>query len=87
MAIRCANGLNGGARKLVVKGSVEEQIVADCLELGLGLRSTAAMVNNFRCAEGLQLMHVGVSAIYTAYKRMDAITCKIGKRKQGSKDS
>ena len=50
----------GGHNKLILLGSLEEQIVADNMESGLGLTQTTRLVNVYRREEGL--LDVGRSA-------------------------
>ena len=49
-------------RKVIIEvGGLEEQIIADWMEQGLGFRNTLNMVNQSRIDRGL--IHVGISCI------------------------
>lgn len=74
----------GGDNKLILLGSLEEQIVADNMESGLGLTQTTRLVNVYRREEGL--LDVGRSAVHSAYLRLEPVVTQILDAKQGSYD-
>ncbi|ETV77790.1 hypothetical protein H257_08631 [Aphanomyces astaci] len=74
-----------GVNKLIELGSIESDLIADCMEWGWGLRETTHMVNQLRLS--LNPMHVGTSAVYTAYLRMNPVVTSIGALKQGNVDA
>lgn len=74
----------GGQNKLIQLGSLEEQIVADNMEAGLGLTQTTKLVNVYRQEEGLA--DVGRSAVHSAYLRLEPVVTQILDAKQGSYD-
>ena len=68
----------GGRRCLIEPGAVEENIIANWMEQGLGLRNTLDMVNQSRVDRGL--LHCGLSAMITAFRRMNPTITRIRKR-------
>ena len=75
---------SGGQTKLIRLGSVESQLVADFMENGSGHLQTTNAVNEYRARQGL--VHVGRSAVYSAYKRVSPNASALRQRKQGSTD-
>lgn len=75
----------GGRRRLIDASSVDMRIIADMMEQGFSLRSTAEFVNKYRVEQGL--VPVGVSSVYGAYLRMEPVVTPILKSKQGSADA
>ena len=60
----------------ILLGTVESQLVADCMEEGLGLRNTTYLVNTYREKKGF--MHVGRSAVRSAYLQLMPVVTKLG---------
>ncbi|KAF0703228.1 hypothetical protein AaE_015483, partial [Aphanomyces astaci] len=75
----------GGLNKLIELSAIESDLIADCMEWGWGLRETTHMVNQLRLS--LNRMHVGTSAVYSAYLRMNPVVTSIGALKQGNVDA
>jgi hypothetical protein len=73
------------SRALIKRGSVEEQIVADCIEDGQSYAIACDYVNDYRAKK--QLPHIGISAVATWCERMHdagfSKTSRISKMKQG----
>ena len=61
-------------------GSVESEMIATCMEDGFGIKNTTMMVNAHRVENGD--VHVGESAVYNGYTRMQPIVTKIQKHAQ-----
>ena len=80
------NAGSGGKNVLIPTGSYYSQLVADCMEDGLGLRTTMHIVNEERAEEDPPLQHVGLSAIMSAYHRLKPHVSGIKRVKQGSDD-
>jgi hypothetical protein len=76
---------SGGANKLVMPGTATENLIADHMEAGHGIKQTTAHVNEWRVSQGM--MHLGESAVYSAHLRMEPDVTPIGNRKQGAFDS
>ena len=72
----------GGRPAIIGEGDEEEAIIADWMEQGLGFRHTLAMVNQHRIEHGK--IHIGISAIIFAFRRMKPLVTKIRKRTQAS---
>ena len=82
----------GGQMKLIVLGSVEEQIAADAIEGGLGYRQATLLVNEYRAAlprpEGTAPPHnIFIGAVHGAMMRLKPVTTKVLISKQGSFDA
>ena len=58
---------SGGHNKIITLGSIEEQMVADHMESGLGLTQTTNLINLHRRESELE--EVGRSAVYSAHLR------------------
>ncbi len=71
-------------RRVISADSAEAQIIADTLELGLGVREAQLMVNDYR--QSLGKSHLGVTTIYKAYIFLKGKTVPILYAKQGSSD-
>lgn len=82
----CGNRLqgSGGHNKMIFHDSIEQQIIADAIEDGLGLRQATNLVNVYRNSKNK--IHVGVTSIYSAYLRMQSTVSPIKAAKQGSSD-
>jgi hypothetical protein len=78
----------GGHNKLIIVGSVEEQILADAIESGCGFRQATRLVNEHRkqLDPPPGLLEVVVSAVYGAHLRLEPVVTAILDRKQGSFD-
>jgi hypothetical protein len=63
---------------------MEEQIIADNMEQGLGLKQTTFLVNVYRREIGL--IDVGYSAVHSGYLRLEPVVTSILDAKQGSYD-
>ena len=75
--------LGGSGRQCIIKeGSVEEQIIANWMEQGLGFRQTTLMVNQHRREEGMRL--VGRSAVQHHFDKMHPAINRISKTCQGN---
>ena len=72
------------ASRLIAPGSEDEQLVADSMEDGFGIRQTTARVNALRTARGD--MHVGCSCVYATYMKLQPDIKPIKAIKQGSND-
>ena len=77
-------GGSGNHKPLIETGSFYMQMVADCMEEGLGLRTTMERVNKHRVAAGL--LHVGKSAVASAYHRACPVLAMVSRVKSGSND-
>ena len=75
---------SGGHNKIITLGSIEEQMVADHMERGLGLTQTTNLINLHRQESGLE--EVGRSAVYSAHLRLDPVETPISDAKQGTFD-
>ncbi|ETV65464.1 hypothetical protein H257_17801 [Aphanomyces astaci] len=62
----------------------KNQIIADCMERGHGLRESTFAVNHHRVKS--ELPSVGQSAVYTAYQRLRPVVTTISPIKQGYSD-
>ena len=62
---------NSGRTPMVAEGDPDEDIIANWMEQGLGFRHTLAMVNQSRVERGL--IHIGISALIFAFRRMNPI--------------
>ena len=71
-----------GRIPMISEGDVDETIIADWMEQGLGFRHTLAMVNQSRIERGL--IHVGISALIYAFRRMKPVISKIRKKGQAN---
>ena len=71
--------------QIIHPGSIEEGIIADWMEDGLGFTFTTRMVNQQRKEEGLY--PVGRSAVMNHFDRMQPIITKIQKSCQGNSDN
>ncbi|RHY93727.1 hypothetical protein DYB37_012708 [Aphanomyces astaci] len=81
----CGDGApRGGTNKLIVLRSCESQIVADCMEIGMGLTETTHMVNEYRSPT--YKIHVGRSAVYSCYLRLNPVVTPLYRQKQGCAD-
>ena len=74
-----------GRKLLIEEGSIEECIIADRMESGLGVRMTTAMVNQHRMDEGLEPVCHGVVADHI--HRMNSRVTSLEKKPQGSNDN
>ena len=70
---------------LILPGSVEEGLIADWMEAGLGFRHTTTMVNQHRREEGLRI--VGRSCVMSTFDRMNPILTNIAKCCQGNSNN
>ncbi len=77
---------SGGANKLVKHGSKTEHLIAKYMEGGYGVKQTTVHVNAWRKAN-TTLGPLGVSAVYSAHKRLDPEMTRVKSRKQGSYDA
>ena len=78
--------LGGSGRKpLIQQGSMEEQIIADWMEQGLGFRQTTKMVNQHRRDQGLTL--VGRSAVRNHFEKMNPVISRTQKICQGNSNN
>ena len=71
----------GGDNVLIAQGSVEEQIVADAMEEGVGMTNTMYLVNEYRRHHNI-MPHVGRSAVYTTVHRLHPLRTGIASGKQ-----
>ena len=62
---------SGGHNKIITLGSIEEQMVADHMESGLGLTQTTVLINLHRRESELE--EVGRSAVYSSHLRLQKI--------------
>ena len=76
---------NKGRTILILPGSVEEGLIADWMEAGLGFRHTTTMVNQHRREEGLRI--VGRSCVMSTFDRMNPILTNIAKCCQGNSNN
>jgi hypothetical protein len=77
-------GGSGNNKPIIETGSFYMQMVADCMEEGLGLHTTMNRVNKHRVDAGL--LHVGQSAIASAYHRACPVCQMVTRVKSGSHD-
>ncbi|ETV75987.1 hypothetical protein H257_09941 [Aphanomyces astaci] len=75
---------NVGLIKMIALHTCEIQIVADCVELGMGLTKTTHMVNEYRAVHNR--VHVGRNAVYSSYLRLKPVVTPLYRQKQGSAD-
>jgi hypothetical protein len=76
---------NQGRPPVIFPGSIEEGIIADWMEDGLGFTFTTRMVNQHRKEEGL--FPIGRSAVMNHFDKMKPIITKIQKSCQGNSDN
>ena len=72
----------GGRSSIIQKGDLEEHIIAELLEAGLGFRHTLEMVNQSRIDRGLT--NIGISALVNTFRRMNPVITKIRQRTQAN---
>ena len=70
---------------MIPKGSQEESIVADGMEMNLGISATTAMVNQHRLERGQCL--VSRSAAFNSYHGLNPVVRPVKKRAQGNDDN
>ena len=81
------NDIKNGRLSLIDEGSVEEGIIADWMEQGMGTRMTTRMVNEHCCSEGKEPVPVSV-IIVRHFKKMKPMITKIKiKRPQGNNEN
>lgn len=74
---------NKGGRTCTIKnGSFEQQMIADCIERGLGMTETTYLVNSHLKEDGV-LIPLSRSAVYSAHLAMKPKTEAIKKASQG----
>ena len=69
---------------LIPKGSFYEQLVADSMESGNGMKKTTRLVNFELQKEGKQV--VGISTVRQCHLRLNPVKIKVKKRPQGTND-
>ena len=77
---------NGGLNKLVKRDTGEEQLIADCMETGLSLTQTTAIVNEWRREKDATSIDFGRSSVYSAVLRLQPRVTQIEPRAQGNTD-
>jgi hypothetical protein len=70
--------------KLIPPGSYEEELIADCIEMGMGIRVTHQVVNSHRLEGGGDL--VGSDTIWRSVHRLNPVVERTPTASQGSKD-
>ncbi|KAF0728533.1 hypothetical protein AaE_009435, partial [Aphanomyces astaci] len=73
---------HGGQNKCIDTDAVENQIIANCMEHGHGLRESTFAVNQHR--QKSNSVVVGMSAVYSAYHRLSPVVSSIPPIKQGN---
>ena len=68
--------------RLISRGSVEEQIIADCFESGGSTKEATEKVNEYRSQ--INATHVGNSTVLTAMHRLKPVIRKIGHKAMGN---
>jgi len=61
-------------------GSIEEEMIANWMEEGLGFRLTTMFLNEHLKEEGHE--EIGVKSVYNAFNRLNPLITKIGKKPQ-----
>jgi hypothetical protein len=56
---------------LIPPGSFEEELIADCIKMGMGIRVTHHVVNSHRIEDGLEI--VGSDTIWRSVHRLNPI--------------
>jgi len=74
----------GHSRRILDINSVEAQILADTMELGLGLREADHIINEYRSI--VSKLHVSVSIVYNLHRALEPAVSSIAKHKQGNAD-